>query len=256
MCAREKNCTIFLVYISSKQCFGEGCPLSNSSVAIALGYGLDDRGSRDRFPTGAENFSLHHRVQNGSGAHPASYPVGIRGCFPGVKRPGREADHSPPSTAEVKNECRYTFTPQYVFMVWCSVKKESTGTTLPLPLSFTWGIIDIHDISVIGYHHTNRYLYYSFILRLVGIIFMNCWNIFHPTFVSPPSLHSNAAPFSQVINPCSYILTHMVTKHCVILLKSLHRCLTDRLAIYLCILRPPASNNRWYLQLSYISPDS
>jgi hypothetical protein len=60
------------------------------------------RGSRFRFPAGAGNFSLHHRVQNGSGAHPASYPIGTRGCFPGVKLPGREADHSPPSSAEVK----------------------------------------------------------------------------------------------------------------------------------------------------------
>jgi hypothetical protein len=73
-----------------------------SSVGIALGYGLDDRGSRVRFPAGAGNFFLHHRVQNGSGVHPASYPVGTRGSFPGVKRPGREADHSPPSSAEVK----------------------------------------------------------------------------------------------------------------------------------------------------------
>jgi hypothetical protein len=29
----------------------------------------------------------------------------------GVKRPGREADHSPPSSVEVKNACSYTFTP-------------------------------------------------------------------------------------------------------------------------------------------------
>jgi hypothetical protein len=28
-----------------------------------------------------------------SGAHPASYPKGTGGSFPGVKRPGREADH-------------------------------------------------------------------------------------------------------------------------------------------------------------------
>jgi hypothetical protein len=76
--------------------------LANSSVGTALGYGLDDRGSRFRFPAGAGNFSLHHRVQIGSRAHPASYPVGTRGFFPGVKRPGREADHSPPSSAEVK----------------------------------------------------------------------------------------------------------------------------------------------------------
>jgi hypothetical protein len=28
--------------------------------------------------------------------------MGTRGYFPGVKRLGREADHSPPSSAEVK----------------------------------------------------------------------------------------------------------------------------------------------------------
>jgi hypothetical protein len=44
------------------------------SVGVALGYGLDGRGSRVRFLAGAGNFSLHHRFQNGSGAHPASYP--------------------------------------------------------------------------------------------------------------------------------------------------------------------------------------
>jgi hypothetical protein len=57
----------------------------NSSVGIALGYGLDDRGSRVRFSAGAGNFSLHHRVQNGSGAHPVSYPVGTRALSLGVK---------------------------------------------------------------------------------------------------------------------------------------------------------------------------
>jgi hypothetical protein len=60
----------------------------DSSVGIALGYGLDDRGSRIRLPAGAGNFSLHHRIQNGSGAHPASYPMGTRGSFPEVKAAG------------------------------------------------------------------------------------------------------------------------------------------------------------------------
>jgi hypothetical protein len=60
----------------------------DSSVGIALGYGLDDRGSGVRFPAGAGNFSLHHRIQNGSGAHPASYPMGARGSFPGGKVAG------------------------------------------------------------------------------------------------------------------------------------------------------------------------
>jgi hypothetical protein len=31
--------------------------------------------------------------------------------FLGVKRPGREVDHSPPCSAEVKNAWSYTFTP-------------------------------------------------------------------------------------------------------------------------------------------------
>jgi hypothetical protein len=60
----------------------------DSSVGIKLGYGLDDRGSGVRFPAGAGNFSLHHRVQNDSEAHPASYPMGIRGSYPGGKAAG------------------------------------------------------------------------------------------------------------------------------------------------------------------------
>jgi hypothetical protein len=30
-------------------------------------------------------FFFHRRIQNGSGAHPASYPMGTRGSFPGGK---------------------------------------------------------------------------------------------------------------------------------------------------------------------------
>jgi hypothetical protein len=60
----------------------------DSSVGIALGYGLDDRGSMFRFPAGDGNFSLHHRVQNGSGAHSASYPMGNKGSYPGSKAAG------------------------------------------------------------------------------------------------------------------------------------------------------------------------
>jgi hypothetical protein len=63
---------------------------------------MDGRGSGVRFPAGAGNLSLHHRVQNGSGAHAPSYPMGKGALSLGVKRPGREADHSPPSNAEVK----------------------------------------------------------------------------------------------------------------------------------------------------------
>jgi hypothetical protein len=88
-----------------------------SSVGIALGYGLDDRGSRVRFPAGAGNFSLHHRVQDGSGAHPVSYSMRSRGSLLGVKQPGREADHSPPSSTEVTDCVELC-----AFIVWCLLK--------------------------------------------------------------------------------------------------------------------------------------
>jgi hypothetical protein len=58
------------------------------SVGIALGYGLDDGGSRVRFPAGPGSFSVHHLVQNGSEAQPASYTMGTRGSFPGGKAAG------------------------------------------------------------------------------------------------------------------------------------------------------------------------
>jgi hypothetical protein len=38
----------------------------------------------------------------GSGGHPTSYPMGTGTLSPGVKRPEREADNSPPSSAKVK----------------------------------------------------------------------------------------------------------------------------------------------------------
>ena len=69
-----------------------------SSVGIATDYGLDGPGieslwGRD-FPP----------VQTGPGAHPVSCKMGT-GSFPGGKvRPGRAADHSPPSSAAVMEE--------------------------------------------------------------------------------------------------------------------------------------------------------
>jgi hypothetical protein len=47
---------------------------------IVLSYGLDDGGVQAL--VGAGNFSLHHCVQTGSGAHPTYYPRGTRGSFP------------------------------------------------------------------------------------------------------------------------------------------------------------------------------
>jgi hypothetical protein len=53
---------------------------------------------------------------SGSGAHPASYPMVTRDSSPRIKRQGREADLSPPTSAEVKEMWFYTSTPLYAFM--------------------------------------------------------------------------------------------------------------------------------------------
>jgi hypothetical protein len=85
-----------------------------SSVRIVSGYGMDDRAIAVRSPAGAKDFSSSLCVQTGSEAHPASCTMGTGGTFPGGKaRPGRDADHSPPSSAEVVNEQElYFLSPQ------------------------------------------------------------------------------------------------------------------------------------------------
>jgi hypothetical protein len=68
-------------------------------------YGLDGRAIGVRSQAGADDFSYSLCVQTGSGAHPASCTMGTGGPFPGGKaRPGRDANHSPPSCAEVVNK--------------------------------------------------------------------------------------------------------------------------------------------------------
>jgi hypothetical protein len=61
----------------------------DSSVGIATGYGLDGSGMESRW---GARFLAH--VQTGRRAHPASCTMGTV-SFPGVKRPGRDANHPP-----------------------------------------------------------------------------------------------------------------------------------------------------------------
>jgi hypothetical protein len=56
------------------------------------------------FVNAKEQISLHY--------HPLHNIQWVSGALSlGVKRPGHEADHSPPSSAEVKNAWSYTSTP-------------------------------------------------------------------------------------------------------------------------------------------------
>jgi hypothetical protein len=83
----KRNTAIKVVYfskISFHLMEGVACFKRKHCHQVCLTYW----GSRVPFPTGAANFSLHHHVQNGSGAHPASYPMDTRGSFSGGKATG------------------------------------------------------------------------------------------------------------------------------------------------------------------------
>jgi hypothetical protein len=74
-------------------------------------YRLDNQGGQELSPSRLKNFhfSISSRPALGSTHSPIKW-------VPVVKRQGREADHSPPTSAEVKKMWIYTSTPPYVFM--------------------------------------------------------------------------------------------------------------------------------------------
>jgi hypothetical protein len=92
---RVKYSNIHLRFIFFQEIsFLQRGPGSSFRIATELRVGL----SGDRIPMRAR-FSAP--VQTGPGAHPASCTVGT-GSFPGGRRrPGRDADPSPPSSAEI-----------------------------------------------------------------------------------------------------------------------------------------------------------
>jgi hypothetical protein len=83
----------------------------DSSVRIATGYG-QDRGVGVRVPVGSGIFFSSRRP----GPTEPLIKWVPAALSPGVKRPGREADHSPPTSAEVKKMWIDTSTSPYVFM--------------------------------------------------------------------------------------------------------------------------------------------
>jgi hypothetical protein len=74
----------------------------DSSVGIALGYGLGERGSWVRFPGGPGIFLLTTASRTVLGLTQPSMQWVTGALSLGVKRLVREAGHSPPSSAEVK----------------------------------------------------------------------------------------------------------------------------------------------------------
>jgi hypothetical protein len=92
----------------------------DSSVEwLATGWTIGVLGFDSRRGLGIFLFTTASVTALGPTQPPIQWVVGFS---LGIKRPGREADHLPPSSAEVKNVWSYTFTPQYVFLAWCLVQ--------------------------------------------------------------------------------------------------------------------------------------
>jgi hypothetical protein len=80
------------------------------------GYGLDDREVGVRVPVKSRICSSPRRPDRLWGP-PSLLSNWVPGVLsPGVKRQGRDADHSPPTSADVKKTWIYTSTPPYAFM--------------------------------------------------------------------------------------------------------------------------------------------
>jgi hypothetical protein len=109
-----------IYFFSSDNIFNMATPLIqswDSSVGIATGYGLGDQGVGVRVPVEARIFTSPCRPDRLWGARNL-LSNGNQGLSPGVKRPERETDHSPPTGAEVKKTWIYIYihSPPYVFM--------------------------------------------------------------------------------------------------------------------------------------------
>jgi len=61
----------------------------------------------------------HLHDQTRSRVHSLSYTMDIRGIYPGLKQPQREAEDLCPCSSEVNNACSCTSTPLNHFLTWC-----------------------------------------------------------------------------------------------------------------------------------------
>jgi hypothetical protein len=99
----------------------------DSSVGIATRLQAGRSGDRGSIPGGSwEFFSSPPRRER---LEPTQHSIH---WVPGIKQPGREADHSPPSSAEVKNSLSYNSTPNTPSWRVAQLKRRDKFTfTLP-----------------------------------------------------------------------------------------------------------------------------
>jgi hypothetical protein len=99
--------------------------------------GLRSGWSGVRIPAGVGNFSLPTASRPALGpTHPPIQWV-LGALSPGVKRPGRESDHSPPTSAEVKE-----WVELYLYFhntpAWCDAQLKAQGKLYLYKSSWRW----------------------------------------------------------------------------------------------------------------------
>jgi hypothetical protein len=99
-----------------------------SVVGIETGYGLDGREVGVRVPVGLRILTSPYCPDRHWGVH-NFVSNGYWGLLPGVKRPGREADHSPQTNAGVKRNG--STHPISLTLLWRSAEVDEHVATLP-----------------------------------------------------------------------------------------------------------------------------
>jgi hypothetical protein len=91
--------------------------VANVTMDFSLLYRLDDGAFGIRVPEVSKIFSASSRPVMGPTQPPIQRVPGALSL--GVKRPGRESDHTPPTSIQMENTCSYISTPRYVLMTGC-----------------------------------------------------------------------------------------------------------------------------------------
>jgi hypothetical protein len=131
LCVKYSYVKSSLFYVIILRLRGAITPLPNTpswrgAQLIKAGWTIGVLGFNSRWGLGIFLFTTASRKALGPTQPPTQC---VRGALSlRVKRPGREADHSPPSSAEVKERVGYTSTPPIALIAWCSVKHRDNFT--------------------------------------------------------------------------------------------------------------------------------
>jgi hypothetical protein len=102
-------------------CLSQSLKIAHSIINIRGWPGLDSRQEQNIFLLASV-----YRPALGPTQPPIQLVPGA--LSPVVKRPGRQTDHSPPSSAEAKKEWSYDSTSPYVYIAWCLMSTRDNFT--------------------------------------------------------------------------------------------------------------------------------